>query len=390
MFMVSFISGLNDIASRFTTLLGGGSGSDSVAGIDIGSSSVKVVEVQKKGGTASLLTYGALALGPYGNVDVGRAVKLPTDTLIQAIGDLLREAHVNTKDCAMTIPLSASLLTYAEMPDVGPKKLATMIPIEARKYIPVPISEVALDWIIMPQDETGPTPSGLGGDSGSISGATNASKKKVDVLLVAIHNETIEQYGTIASALGLNVKFVEIEIFSTARAVLDKGIAPMMVLDMGASSTKLYLVEHGMVRSSHTVPRGSQDITTAFADAVQIPVGQAEEIKRRDGLRHEIDGRSVAELIPTQLDYIFSEANRVLLNYQRKYNKVVSRIVLSGGGALLPGFIDAARERFDTEVVRSDPFSKINTPAYLSDMLLEAGPEFSAAVGVTLRALQEN
>lgn len=164
----------------------------------------------------------------------------------------------------------------------------------------------------------------------------------------------------------------------------------MMVLDMGATSTKLYLVEHGMVRSSHILPRGSQDITRALADVAQISEGEAEEVKRRRGLQHTINGRPLAELVPTQLEYIFSEANKVLLNYQRKYNRVVSKIVLTGGGTLLPGLVEAAREKFDTDVQRSDPFAKMESPAYLSDMLREAGPEFGAAIGVTLRALQES
>ena len=386
------IPGLEQIKAVTSRLFGAQRGGESVVGIDIGSSSIKVVQARKKSGVATLVTYGALALGPYGKVEVGKSVKLPTKAIEQALGDLLREAEVTTKECVMSIPLSSSLITYMEMPDVGAKRLASMIPIEARKYIPVPINEVALDWLIIPKNEdAGPT----GGRDEREEKEKNDAEdgdpnKRIDVLLVAIHNETLEQYGQIASALGLNVRFVEIEIFGTARAVLDKGIAPAMVLDMGASSTKLYLVEHGVVRSSHIVGRGSEDFTTALSQATELSAAEAEEIKRSAGLGHRINGRSVAELVPTQMDYIFSEANRVLLNYQRKHNKVVSKIVLSGGGVLLPGFFEAAKERFDTEVVRGDPFKKLESPAYLSDMLAEAGPEFSAAVGVTLRALQEN
>jgi type IV pilus assembly protein PilM len=377
---MAFVESIHGAIGKLTGLFGGQT-TERVVGIDIGTSAIKVVQVARHGGAAVLETYGALALGPYGNVEVGRSVKLSIERTIEALRDLFREANVTTKQCAISIPLTSSLITYMEMPNLDAKRLATIIPIEARKYIPVPISEVSLDWIIIPRDPS---------TTGRPTVGHEAPLDRVDVLLVAIHNETLEQYGSIATSLELSVKFVEIEIFSTARAILDKGVAPMMVLDMGASSTKLYLVEHGVVRTSHIVNRGSQDLTTALATAMGLSTAKAEEQKRSGGF-HEMfqNGQSIATLVPAQLDYIFSEANRVLLNYERKYNKAVSKIILTGGGALLPGLLEGAQERFETEVIRGNPFSKLETPAFLSEMLAEAGPEFGAAVGVALRALQE-
>jgi type IV pilus assembly protein PilM len=217
-----------------------------------------------------------------------------------------------------------------------------------------------------------------------------SKRKKVDVLIVAIHKETLETYRQLVANVGLNVCFFEIEIFSTARSVLDKGIAPVMIFDMGASTTKLYLVEHGVVRSSHIINRGSREITATLAKSLGITTRKAEELKRAKSLEQGSGGKNIAEIIPIQLDYIFSEARRVVLQYEKKYNKVVSKIVLTGGGVMLPGLLEMARERFEIEVVYGNPFAKLETPAFLDEMLVEAGPEFAVAIGVALRQLQSS
>ncbi|MEK7117813.1 MAG: pilus assembly protein PilM, partial [Patescibacteria group bacterium] len=124
-------------------------------GIDIGSSSIKVVELRKKGNKAILETYGELSLGPYAGVSVGQATKLSTAKLSLALRDLLKEKEVGitTRNAGLAIPFHASLLSVIEMPYAKDKELTVMVPIEARKYIPVPISDVTLDWSIIPKFE---------------------------------------------------------------------------------------------------------------------------------------------------------------------------------------------------------------------------------------------
>src|SRR3989339_897192 len=80
--------------------------SQSVVGIDIGSSFVKVVQLKKKGGRAVLETYGELALGPIAGLEVGRMTNLSAEKIAQAVADIFREANVTTKESAIAIPLS--------------------------------------------------------------------------------------------------------------------------------------------------------------------------------------------------------------------------------------------------------------------------------------------
>tara|TARA_B100000683_G_scaffold256357_1_gene276768 strand:+ start:204 stop:1307 length:1104 start_codon:yes stop_codon:yes gene_type:complete len=365
------------MASIFSKLFGSKKNT-SVLGIDIGSSAIKVVQISLKKGRAVLDTYGALALGPYGGKEVGQSTNLETDKIVEALGDILREAKVTSKKSGLAIPFRSSLMSMIEMPDVPDKELAQMVPIEARKYIPVPIAEVSLDWSVIPRsNET----------------KEEDPKRKFptkDVLVVAIHNDAIEKFQNIVVQSELETKFFEIEIFSTMRSVVSaQEKAPVMIFDMGATFTKLYIVERGLVKQSHTINRGSQSITDAIAQSMQMSIEDAERLKRNTGLGTTEEGKDIASVVDLTLNYIFSEANRVLVNYQKKHNKAIQKVVLVGGGSSLKGLIEYAEKSFGADVVLGNPFSKVEAPAFIEDVLRGAGPEFSVAMGIALRRLQE-
>ncbi|MEK7575212.1 MAG: type IV pilus assembly protein PilM [Patescibacteria group bacterium] len=359
---------------------------ESVLGIDIGSSSIKVVQLRKRSGQAILETYGELALGPYAGFEIGRATHLAADKLSEALNDLLRESNTTTKNCGIAIPLTSSLVSLIEMPSVPSSQLAQMIPLEARKYIPVPVSEITLDWWVIPPDES----KNSAVVTQPVSGVPVLPvTTKTDVLVVAIHNEAINKYQDIVRRTAVQSSFFEIEIFSTMRATLDEENATVMIFDLGAASTKLYIVDRGIVRTSHTVNRGSQDITLAMSRALNIPIAEAETIKRNFGLNYKQEGINVPQVMSASLNFIFSEANRVLLNFERRFNKPISSVILTGGGVNLKGFYEMAQASFQTPVIVANPFGKLQSPAFLEPVLKSAGPEFAVAIGIALRRLQE-
>ncbi len=351
----------------------------SALGIDIGSSAIKIVQIKRQNGRAVLETYGELALGPYGGKTVGQAVLLPPEKIAAGLVDLMKEKEVNitTNKCGLSIPFASSLMSEVEMPNVPPKELATMVPLEARKYIPVPISEVMLDWSLIPKTEVV--------EDGEAE--KPAVSDKVNVLVVAIHNDTIARYQSIVTQAGLDASFFEIEIFSTMRSVLDETLRPVLVIDMGAASTKVYIVERGVVRTSHTVNRGSQDITTTIAQSLGVTPEKAEVMKREAGLLGQ--DPNLTEVTTLALDYIFSEVNSTMLSFEKKYNKTISKIFLVGGGAVLKGLLDHAKNNLKTEVELGLPFNKVAAPAFLDNILHETGPEFAVAIGLALRKLAE-
>jgi type IV pilus assembly protein PilM len=290
----------------------------SVLGVDIGSSSIKVVQLRRKSGRAILETYGELSLGPYASGNVGQATNLPVEKIVEAMNDILneKEVKITTRLCGVAIPFTSSLMSVIEMPIVSPKELARMVPIEARKYIPAPMSEVVLDWSVIPKDKSSES-----NEEPRLDGNGKPMLPKMEVMIVALHNNTIEKYKEIVDKSHLDAGFFEIEIFSTIRSILDQEINPVMFLDMGATSTKLYIVERGILRSSHIITRGGQGVTTTLSKSLGISMQDAEVLKREKGLLGVAGGVGVGDVITVTVDYIFSEANQVVLAYQKKYRK---------------------------------------------------------------------
>jgi type IV pilus assembly protein PilM len=351
-----------------------------VLGIDIGSSSIKVVQLKKLGGKAVLETYGEIALGPYSGTDLGRATVLSAEKLAEAVKDLLKESNTTTLNSGLSISIGSSFVIFIKMPTSEEKNYAEMVPIEARKYIPVPISEVTLDWWAIPKDER------------TVSEFQNGQKveddKTTEIILIVINNDALNKNREIQKLAGLQSAFSEVEIFSSMRASLDPSIVPQVIMDFGAGSTKVFVVERGILKASHVINRGSQDITLSISKSMGISFEEAEKMKIKQGILGT-EKNSVSEISSITTDYILSETGRFILNYYKKSNKKISKIVLTGGGALLKGLKEKAQNSFETPVEIADPFSKVEYPAFLDEVLKTAGPEFTVAIGLAIRKLQE-
>lgn len=403
---VNFITTLLE---KIQPLFGSKEKGESAVGIDIGSAFIKVVQLKNKAGKAILETYGEIALGPYAGSAIGQATNLSPEKIAEALTDLFREAGVTTKNAALSISLKSSLLSLIEVP-VGDKakQLNEIIPIEARKYIPVPMNEVTLDWWVIPKRETG-----VGEDSALPDVPSNTAllhkttpHEVTEVMMVAIHNEAIEKYRRITEVMQFEKVFFELEVFSAIRATLGRAMQTVLLVDIGASTTKLAVIEFGVTRFTHTISRGSQDITVALSKAQSISFEKAEDMKRTLGISGDVlkasgladtggafvqgqEEIAISHIANLTLESIFSETNTMLLQYQQKHNVSIDSVILTGGGALLKGLLSVAKKHIDAEVALGNPFGKIEAPAFLLPMLADAGPEFAIAVGLALRKMQE-
>jgi type IV pilus assembly protein PilM len=354
----------------------------SALGIDIGSSSIKVVEIKKREGKAVLATYGIIGLGPYAEMDMGRVTNLPMEKIIEALNETLKQSGVVGNSGALAIPVQSSLIFILELPaNVKKSEMPAIITTEARRYIPVPITEVSLDWFLLPKKEA------------TFKEANNEEtpftpSEKTEVLVVAIQNDVISKYRGIVEGCKLNVPFFEIEVFSSIRSNFEHELSLVLLMDFGASRTKLSIVEFGTVKSFHIVSRGGADITDSISKSLSLSFAEAEKKKKEYGLYGDPNEKSLADIIKTHTDYIFSETNNVLLGYEKKYNRTVSKVILTGGGSLLKGLKEVAENNFKAEVQVGHPFSKVVAPAFLDKVLEATGPEFAVAMGLALRKLQ--
>lgn len=366
----------------------------SAVAIDLGISSVKLVQLRKERGKAILETYGELTCGPYNELAVGQATNLTAEKYAALLRDLFKESNVTAKVGAIAIPLNHSLIVSAEIPEMEESKLAGVIPLEARKYVPVPISEVVLDWWVVPHGQVDFAPA----QDASTQGVENNNPqtgdqvgggKKMEVLIASIHKDIIREYQEVAKQINLQVDAFEIETFSSIRSVMPNDLSATAILDIGAGSSKIAIVDYGIVRLSHTIAKGSQDITIAISKSLNIPFGKAEEIKRRLGLVGDVEKGDLVEMISPTVEYIFAEASKVMVKYQKDNKRSINKMILIGGGAMLKGILEVARGVVGIPVAQGLPFDKVEAPAFLNNVLKEAGPEFAVAIGLALRKLED-
>ena len=371
---------LKNLFSGFVRL--GGGGEDNAVGIDIGSSAIKVVEIKRKGGKAVLETYGAIALGPYADLDSGYVTNLPVEKIALALKEVLKQSGATGTSLAFSVPVQSSLIFVIELPaQIKEAEIAAIIPTEARKYIPVPITEVSIDYFILPQKESS-------FEEMNSADLPREKTDKINVLVVATQNDVIARYRSIISQCDASASFFEIEIFSSIRANFEHELSPVLLMDFGASRTKLSIVEFGMVKAYHTIDRGGADITNSISKSLSVSFGEAEKMKKEFGLFGNPSEKSLVDIIKVHTDYIFSETNNVLLGYEKKYNRTISKVIFTGGGALLKGLKEVAVNNFRAEIEIGHPFSKVNAPAFLEKVLETMGPEFAVALGLALRKLQ--
>ncbi len=361
--------GLSSLSTIFSTDSKGVSAKEGVIGIDIGSSAIKIVQLKEVKGIPTLETYGELQLGPYEGVDVGRTTHLTEQKSIEALVDILREAGATGINATFALSYSSSFTTTIDVPTLNLEKINSMIPIEARKYIPISLSKVTLKWTLL---------------------GSNEANKTTKVLLSAIFDEANSRLTSIVKGSGLSIAGSEVEILSTVRAITDDKDDCTVVLDFGASATRMYIVENGIVKKTHSTLLSSLELTKGLEEGLSMDFKDAEEMKRTVGLLGHNGDPRIQKVMIQSLERGLRELHTVIKRYEESDETSVKKIILNGSGALLAGLAPYVSDMFSCSVIIAEPFSKLAYPAFLEDMLKESGPTFSVAIGAALLAFQES
>ena len=345
-------------------------GSTSAVGIDIGSSSAKVVELEWTGEFAKLCTYGELQLGPYADQDLGQVVSLSGEQQTEALVDVLRESQVSVRKGITAIPLSSSFVTIITVGTNGDADaLANRVPVEAKKYIPLPLNKIALDWSELPAVA-----------------AADDDPATTDLLLVAIENAVLQRYQQLRQAVGMANQPAELESFSLIRALAAEVSGSIALIDCGASATKLYIVHDGSLVRLHRFNGGGERITHRLAELLSVPFAEAEVVKRTtsSGSPQPDIERATQSVLSDPLH----EFARALQAYEAQSGESIGRVFLSGGVANAPSVRTLARTVLNREAEVPNPFARVAYPAFMEDTLTEIAPSFGVSLGAALRLLQ--
>lgn len=351
-------------------------GTSSVLGIDMGSSSIKVVELAKKSEAITLQTYGEISLAPYAQKPVGDIVMLEPNKIAEAINELLEKVQATTREAVISIPASASLVFIIELPKGSEANLKDIVPNEARKFIPVPLTEVTLDWLVVPDVYMSPD---------MADEEMKRGQQKIRVLIAATRNEIIGQYTNILAQANITPLAFELEPFALVRSCIKRELSPIALVDIGASKTKVSVVHHGVIFTTQILGRGSHALTQSIARTLNLSFEKAEQMKRAEGATSthpELKG-----VVSDFTKQIFSEVSSVLSHYEKEYHHAIEKMILVGGGALVPGLADIARTTITMEIRTSDSFGLVTAPEFLENVLKNIDPSFALSVGLALNKL---
>lgn len=345
------------------------SGPTRVVGIDVGSSSIKVVELENRNNVVTLTTYGELQLGPYDEEKpIGQPVVLTASTERQALVDILRESAVKARGAVFAMPLSSSFVTIMSLAATPDEDITPRVRVEARKHIPVPIAEVTLDWA-------------------EVEMTAEASEHNRDVLLAAIQNEALKRFTSLMQAVNFNNAPTEIECFSAIRGIYSAEEEDIAIIDIGATLTKLYIVRGGMLQRMYRVRAGGAECTTKIATEYDISFEEAEVLKRSIA-RDDEKFPTIQKIHLNHFSRVMREFKQVIADYEKKIETTISTIHLTGGTVLFPGIDTYVANELQQDVTISAPFNKVAYPAFMEDTMKEIGPSFTNALGAALRSFE--
>jgi len=338
-------------------------------GIDIGTHSTKVIQLRYEKERGILETYGELLSAGYlgSPADPTASFLHRSDNeVVSLLRDLLHESNATSKEAVFSVPANTSFITTIAFPLVPEKEIRDAIPFEARRYIPIPISEVVLDWEILGQTE---------------------GRDKMEVLLIAVPKEVIEKFKRISEVLHLNLRALEVETFSPIRSLGGTDQTPTTFINLGHQTTTIAIADRGKLRVSHNFSRGSNELTKLLERGLGISQDRAETLKKEVGLSERIEEKEITSVISPFVETLFSEVERFVAIYNRKAPRTVQKINLTGGGSNLKGLVEYTVSKFGIEVTRGNPFARVVAPAFMQPVLREIGPSFSVAVGLALHEI---
>jgi type IV pilus assembly protein PilM len=342
----------------------------SYLGIDIGASAVKLVELEREENRYKLKNYGIFSLKDYLKQEWYQIPsgprKLTNEELAEIVTKTIKEAKIVSDQTYLSLPVYSSFSTLIDFPTMPEKEIAAAIPFEAKKYVPVPISEVILDWsTVSPPNQ----------------------QKGLQVLLMAVTKEIVNDYKRIIQLAGLNLSAIESETFSLSRALVGNDKSTIILIDVGARSVSVSIVDGSYIRVISNLEMGGIKLTKTISQQMGLSLEAAEKLKMNFSTNQSINQQSsqLKEIIHSVLNVVVFEIKKIIDSYQGKYNRKVEKCILVGGGVQVPGFVEYFINKLGLEVSLGNPFARVIYPPLLESTLKELGPSLAVAIGLAMR-----
>ena len=335
-----------------------------MVGIDIGSKTIKIVELDKEGANYSL---GASGIIGYSGITID---KMTDEKEMASLGQIIRKLHseagVSSKDVVISIPEPLVFTRTIKFPLLTDAEIASAVKWEAEQYIPIPITDAIVQHTILDRNE-------------------KSSPPEVLVLLVAAPKAVVEKYTKVIQLAGLNTVAVETELVALTRSLAPPDRTVLLV-DFGASSTNIAISKMGLLSFSRCIPIAGEAFTRAVSQGLGVTPEQAEEYKKTYGLTAtQLEGK-VKRVLDPVLALVVDEIKKAVSYYlTEEKGESPSSLIVSGGTSAVPEIVTMLSKLIGMEVLVGNPFEKINVDPETAQKLAPYVLLYGVAVGLALR-----
>ncbi len=331
-------------------------------GIDIGSKSIKVIELSGSSAGWKLKSSGAVG---YTGVSPNKAVEEGDYAAIaNVLKKLVSQIGITSKEVNLSLPEALIFTRIIKFPLLSDEEVASAVRWEAEQYIPIPVNEAVIQYTILER---------------------NTALASVSVLLVAAPKVIVEKYVKVIRLAGLVPVSAETELTALSRS-LSPSTGLSMLLDMGSSTTSMSIVKDSNTVFTRSIPVAGEAFTRAVAQSLGIEPSQAEEYKKTYGLSpDQLEGKVKIALEPV-LRIVVDEIKKAIQFYQsEEKGDAPGSIIITGGASSMPDIIPFLAENLSVEAVLGDPFGKVSIDPETAKQLAPYSSIYGSAVGLAMR-----
>lgn len=337
-----------------------------VTGIDIGSFSIKAVVLSHKGKVPKLFSFGSITAPQPG---IFSDAQPDLEIAAKAIKNLLVSIKVPSGSSIVIALPESKIFTrvITDLPFLTDEELVSAIRYSAEEFVPLPVDQVNLYWQVI---------------------ARSKQHNNTQVFVVASPKNTVSKYLKTLELASLHPAALETELIADARALVGNNpFAPTtLIVQLGATSSDYAVVSKGVILLTRSIATGGMALTRSICQYLNFEPTQAEEYKKAYGLLEDQLGGKIYQALKPLVDIIISEASRVIQSFQTQNpQNHIKRVVLTGGGAKLPGVVIYFANALGLEVQEADPWQFIEKDSNVSPKLLENGMHYTVAIGLALR-----
>ncbi len=335
-------------------------------GFDLGSHSLKLVELAKDGKKFSPVR---ISQHPH---PFGVMVPQGKDQIAQ-LADIIKKAFVEkgygTKNVRIALPESVLSTKIISTPPLSDAELASAIDWLAEQHIAIPLDQLKLEYEVLYRPD-------------------NRNKEEsMRVMLIGVPKVVISAYVSLFESLEIEPVVMETQLLSLLRSLGSDGMPTTLYVHMGAQSTDFFLVHQGEVIFVYSFANGGRLLTRSIERGLSVDAKEAEGSKISYGVDPNFLDGKVATILSPVLGIFVAEIQKALQFFTNQYGtQTVKRIVFSGGGAHLPGLVGYMSSQLSAECVLAHPFEKLQVDTRVP-VPMDQEAAFSVAVGLAMREI---